>query len=80
MHDRAMGYWHTTIAYRLAGEKKGALSGIVNQALPLRDKLLKTATYLWADHPIIGKEVASIRRSKADAVYPVAVETRCPVF
>jgi hypothetical protein len=59
--DRAKGFWQADIKLRQLREEQGPIAALMEQAKPLRAKLLKAAEYLWSDDPSLGPIVAEIR-------------------
>jgi hypothetical protein len=61
---RAMAFWKADIQMRQELNANGPFKTLVLEAKPLRKKLLKTASFLWGDHPELGDVVLAIRKGQ----------------
>jgi len=62
--DRAKAFWRADIQMRQELDVDGPLSPMIEEAEPLRLKLMKAAIYLWSEDPDLGDVVESIRKGR----------------
>jgi len=62
--ERAQALWQADIDLRLAESPATARDEALERALPLRRALLRAATYLWEEDPVLGPKVAAIRSGR----------------
>jgi hypothetical protein len=59
--ERAKAFWQADILMRQETNSEGPFRLLVTAAKPLRTKLMRAASYLWADDPELGDVVSHIR-------------------
>jgi hypothetical protein len=61
MDKRAYALWYLDLKKRQAEDPIGPVKELLDAAMPLRKNLLRTAVYLWEEHPVLGRIVEDIR-------------------
>jgi len=62
--ERAKAFWRADIQMRQELGAEGSIRALVEEAKPLRAKLMKAATYLWGDDPDLSVVLTDIRKGQ----------------